>query len=511
MNMRMTIALSILALAAAPAAAQQAASNLPGGGPPPSAEIPATPAGSAARGLMEAVNAGDDGALRAYAERTLAPSGWMGWTPERYLAAFTRLREQSGGLDPARLIDRGDPGYIGVIFRARNGAGRVGIEFAADSAGRVTYLELHPMPAPGPRPALPAGVLDEAGAAAAVEAHVDGLAQADRFSGVVLLARGGRVVLHRAWGVADAETGRANTPETRIGSGSVPKMITAVAVAQLVEQGRLRWDDTLGALLPDYPNAEARGKVTVHQLLTHTSGIADPFASPLRNPNVRYRTPGEWMALVADRPLDFAPGTSSRYSNGGFAVLGAIVERVSGQPFDAYVREHVFLPAGMGAADAEAYARLPWARGYSRVPEFDPLGIAPRISNEWITGGGPNESLSGFGGIHLTAEDLWRFVHALREGRLVSPETAALLTAGKVAVEPGAPVRYGYGFYEMELYGGGTAMGHSGGGGSSGIGADVEMVGEWTLVVLGNYDLEQDVRPMVMPVLEFLARQNGRE
>lgn len=501
--------IALAVLAAAPLAAQQAPSPAGGGAsPPPPVEIPATLAGTAARGLMEAVNSADESAVREWAERMLPASGWMGWTPERWTASFVRLREQTGGMDAVRLIDRGDPGYIGVIFRARNGAGRVGIEFMADSAdGRVRHLELHPMPAPGPRAELPAGPLDDAGVAAAFTAYVDGRAAADRFSGVVLLAHEGRVLVHRAYGLADAEAGRANTLETRIGSGSVPKMITAVAVAQLVEQGKLRWDDTLGALLPEYPNAEARRSVTIHQLLTHSSGIPDPFGSPRRDPNARYGTPGEWVALIAELPLEFAPGSRTGYSNGGFAVLGAIVERASGQPFGAYVREHVFAPAGMRAADAEAYAALPRARGYSRVPEFDPLGIEPRRSNEWITGSEPSDGFSGFGGLALTAEDLFRFTQALREGRLVRPETARLLMEGKVPVEPGAPVRYGYGFYEMELRPGGVAVGHSGGGGNSGIGADVEMVGAWTLVVMGNYDLDQDVRPLVGPLLDWLAEK----
>lgn len=504
-----TILMIAAVLAAAPLAAQSAvpASN---GAPPPAVEIPATPAGAAARAMMDAVNAGGDEALREWARRMLPEQGWMGWTRERWVAALARLREQSGGLDPARVNDRGDPGYVAVIFRARNGAGRVGIEFAANPAdGRVSYMEMHTMSAPGPRAELPAGPLPDAEVASAVQAHVDRRAAADRFSGVVLLARGGQVLLHRAYGMADAQAGRPNTLDTRIGSGSVPKMITAVAVAQLVEQGRMSLDDTLGALLPDYPNADARRTVTVRHLLTHSAGIADPFGAGA-SPGARYATPGEWVAFVADKPLEFAPGTRTQYSNGGFAVLAAIVERVSGQPFATYVRERVFRPAGMRAADADAYAALPWARGYSRVPEFDPLGIAPRRSNEWLTGGGgPGEHLSGFGGIALTAEDLFRFTRALQDGRLVSAGMARTLMTGAVPVEPGATMYYGLGFYDMEWQGGVRVIGHSGGGGSSGIGADVEMIGEWTLVVMGNYDLEQDIRPLVGPVLDLLAVQEG--
>lgn len=497
-------------LAAIPAAAQQQPGPGAPGGPPAPVQIPATPAGTAARAFMDAVNGGDPAALHAFVQRHVSPTPAMQWTPARYEAMFARLARQSGGgLVPGRLLDQGDPNYLGVVFQTGSG-GRVGLEFIADPAdpARMKMIEVHPFAAPGPRPELPQGQVDEAAVAAAVARHVGQAAEGDRFSGVVLLARGGRIVHHQAYGLADREAGRANTLDTRIGTGSVPKMITGVAVAQLVEQGKLRFTDTLGAVLPDYPNEDARRHVTIHHLLTHTSGIGDPFLSPGYVRGARYGTVREWMALFADQPLEFRPGERMQYSNGGYAVLAAVVERVSGQPFGEYVRDHVFRPAGMQAADLDAYGGLPWARGYSRPPELDPMGMEPRRSNEWMVGQGPSTDLNGFGGIGMTAEDLFRFTRALREHRLLGEEMTRTLLEGKVEVAPGAPVKYAYGFYVAPFPGGGNpVIGHSGGGSASGIGADVEMVGDWTLVVLGNYDLEQDVRPMVGPLLGFLARQ----
>lgn len=512
MMMNRTLALTAAALlAAAPAPAQQQPAPAGPGGPPAPAQIPATPAGAAARAFMDAMNAGDSAAVHAFVARHVSPTPRMEWTPARYEAMLARLARQSGGgLRPGRLIDEGDPHYLGVIFQTGSG-GRVGVEFVADPAdpARMKLIELHPMPAPGPRPELPEGTVDEAAVAAAVARHVGAAADADRFSGVVLLARGGRIVHHQAYGMADRDAGRANTLDTRIGTGSVPKMITGVAVAQLVEQGKLKFTDTLGAVLPDYPDEDARRHVTIHHLLTHTAGIGDPFLAPGYVRGTRYATPREWMALFAAQPLAFRPGERMQYSNGGYAVLAAVVERVSGQPFAEYVRDHVFRPAGMAAADLDAYRRLPWARGYSRPPETDPMGLEPRRSNEWMVGSqGPSTDLSGFGGMGLTAEDLFRFTRALREHRLLGPAMTDTVLAGKVALGPGAPVQYAYGFYVAAFPGDEhPTIGHSGGGGASGIGADVEMVGEWTLVVLGNYDLEQDVRPMAGPLLGFLARQ----
>jgi CubicO group peptidase (beta-lactamase class C family) len=509
--MKTTIAITLAALlAAAPAAAQEEPAPAAPGGPPAPVEIPATPAGTAARAFMDAVNAQDSAALHAFVQRHVSPAPVMEWTPARYQAMFARLARQSGGgLQPGRLIDQGDPNYLSVIFQTRSG-GRVGVEFIADPAdpARMKLIELHPMPPRGPRAELPQGRVDEAAVAAAVARHVGAAAEADRFSGVVLLAHGGRIVHHQAYGMADRDAGRANTPDTRIGTGSVPKMITGVAVAQLVEQGKLKFTDTLGAVLPDYPNEDARRHVTIHHLLTHTAGIPDPFLSPGYVRGTRYATPREWMALFADRPLEFRPGERMQYSNGGYAVLAAVVQRVSGQPFGEYVRDNVFRPAGMAVADLDAYRRLPAARGYSRPPELDPMGLEPRRSNEWMVGShGPSTDLNGFGGIALTAEDLFRFTQALREHRLLGAEMTDTVLAGKVPVSPDGAVRYAYGFYVASFPGGPPEIGHSGGGSSSGIGADVEMVGDWTLVVLGNYDLEQDVRPMAGPLLGFLARQ----
>jgi CubicO group peptidase (beta-lactamase class C family) len=497
-------------LAAAPAPAQQQPAPAGPGGPPAPVEIPATPAGQVARAFMDAINANDSAALHAFVERHVSPTPRMEWTPARYEAMFARLARQSGGgLRPGRLLDQGDPHYLGVIYQTASG-GRVGVEFVADPAdpARMKLIELHPMPPRGPRPELPEGKVDDAAVAAAVARHVGAAAEADRFSGVVLLAKDGRIVHHQAYGMADREAGRANTLDTRIGTGSVPKMITGVAVAQLVEQGKLRFTDTLGAVLPDYPNEDARRYVTIHQLLTHTSGVGDPFLAPGYVRGTRYATPREWMALFAHQPLEFRPGERMQYSNGGYAVLAAVVERVSGQPFAEYVRDHVFRPAGMAVADLDAYRRLPWARGYSRPPEFDPMGLEPRRSNEWMVGSqGPSTDLSGFGGIGLTAEDLFRFTQALREHRLLGAAMTDTVLSGKVPVGPDAAVRYAYGFYVAAFSGVRAEIGHSGGGSASGIGADVEMVGDWTLVVLSNYDLEQDLRPMAGPLLGFLARQ----
>jgi CubicO group peptidase (beta-lactamase class C family) len=136
----------------------------------------------------------------------------------------------------------------------------------------------------------------DAGVAGEVEQLVDRLVHADQFSGVVLLKHHGRSIVERAYGLADRDASRANTPDTPFALGSVSKMFTGVLVAQLVEQNRVRLDATIGSLLPDFPDGPAKSQVTVHQLLTMSSGIpgrcriSGRSLEPLRSSSRRVRT-----------------------------------------------------------------------------------------------------------------------------------------------------------------------------------------------------------------------------
>src|SRR5262249_35303008 len=126
-----------------------------------------------------------------------------------------------------------------------------------------------------------------------------------------------------------------------------------VAIAQLAQQGKLAFTDPIGKHLPYYPNKDAARKVTIHHLLTHTSGIGDYFNQKFMEASKdRFRTIADFFPLFADKPLAFEPGKEFRYSNAGFMVLGAVVEKVSGQNYYDYVREHIYKPAGMVNTDA---------------------------------------------------------------------------------------------------------------------------------------------------------------
>ncbi|MBI2401910.1 MAG: beta-lactamase family protein [Gemmatimonadetes bacterium] len=191
----------------------------------------------------------------------------------------------------------------------------------------TTAATQQPSPAPGPRLAEPDLV-------AALEAHLDSLAASNRFSGVVALVRGDTRVFERAFGLADREGGVRNALDTRFNLGSINKAFTAIAIRQLAKAGKLALTDKLIQHLPDYPNRDVAERVTIAQLLEHTSGIGgNIFAAPPGGSRNDLRTTARFLALVAHEPLQFEPGRRQQYSNAGYVVLGAVIERLSGMSY----------------------------------------------------------------------------------------------------------------------------------------------------------------------------------
>ena len=164
----------------------------------------------------------------------------------------------------------------------------------------------------------------------------------------MLVARNGKVLLQDAWGRADREAGTPNTLDTQFRIGSMNKMFTAVATLQLVEAGKLALDDPIGEHLPDYPNEDVASKVTVRHLLTHTGGTGDIFGPEFELNRLELcEELDDYVKLYGARALRHEPGARHEYSNYGFVLLGALIEKVSGESYYDYVRDNVFRPAGM--------------------------------------------------------------------------------------------------------------------------------------------------------------------
>jgi CubicO group peptidase (beta-lactamase class C family) len=272
-------------------------------------------------------------------------------------------------------------------------------------------------------------ILVLAAAAAQISpARVDSLANAQQFSGVILVARAGSPFVERAYGMADREAGRANTVETAFNLGSINKFFTAIAIRQLAAAGKLDIDSSLARAWPDYPNQDVARKVTIRQILAHRSGIqGNIFAAPPGKTRHDVVTLADYFQLFQNEPLQFEPGSRQQYSNAGYIVLGLLIERLSGENYYEYVRRHIYEPAGMTETGSWRVDRLPpnTAVGYTRGGE----GAALSRNTDVLPGKG-----SSAGGGYSTAHDLLRLLNALREHKIpAAPE------AGMVGIAGGAP------------------------------------------------------------------------
>jgi D-alanyl-D-alanine carboxypeptidase len=332
---------------------------------------------------------------------------------------------------------------------------------------------------------------DEAAKWKELETLLDRAAAADTFSGAVLVARNGAPVFKKAYGMANQEKRAANRTDTKFNLGSMNKMFTSVAIAQLAARGKLSFDDAIAKHLPDYPDKEVAAKVTIHQLLTHTSGLGNYMTEAWMQNRANVKTVADLLPYFAGQPLKFAPGTSWQYSNAGFVVLGLIVEKLSGQSYYDYVRSHIFKPAGMLDTDSYESTRetANMAVGYTRMGA-DGRGRPenPRRPN---TGLLPFKG-SPAGGGYSTLDDMLKFDRALRTHKLLDAKFTELITTGKVDAPFG---KYAYGFGDSRVNGK-RYVGHNGG--APGTAAQFESYTDtgYTLVVLANYD-----PPAVMPLI----------
>jgi D-alanyl-D-alanine carboxypeptidase len=325
----------------------------------------------------------------------------------------------------------------------------------------------------------------EAGALAALSARAEELARKDQFSGAVLVARHGKVLLEKASGRANRRDGTPNTPETKFRLGSMNKMFTAVATLQLVEAGKLALDDPIGKHLRDYPNKKLASRVTVRHLLTHTGGTGDIFGPEFDLNRLKLRDHGDYVKLYGSRALTHEPGARFEYSNYGFVLLGALIERVSGESYYDYVRDNVFRPAGMTAT-----ASLPES---VRVPNRAVGYMRPYAGADWESN---THTLpwrgTAAGGGYSTVRDLMRFAEALESGELISKATLAEATR---------PHRqdYGYGF---GMQGEARLRSYGHGGGAPGMNGELRVFPRLGYVVVSLSNLDP---PAASQLVEFFA------
>lgn len=420
---------------------------------------------------------------------------------------FGLMRRQSGGVTVERAETMGSM----AVFHAttRNGGRRARLIFGGHDrdSSRLAFIAVVPdvRQYAGEPPALPDRRMPADSVMLPVERLLEWAAAHDLFTGTALVKRGDRIVLDHAYGLANRATGRVNSLPMRYHTGSWGKMMVAVAIGQLVDRGKLRFEDTLARVLPEYPNREVAKRITVHHLLTHTSGLGGLFDRrgwTRARPFVRQ---ADLFPLFAAEPLGFEPGTETGYSNEAFVVLGAIVEQLSGRRLAEYLDRNVWRPAKM----EETCDCLPLrgmdlrAIGYASFEDRDPFGLEPLSDNEHFLG---NSVANGAGGWYSTPRDFSRFIDALRAGKLVKPGTFTRLVT-PVSALMGSEPDYGYGF-QVQSFGGKPTIGHGGGGQRVGIGVDSRSFtdGSWTVALFSNLD-QPPVSRLERQILEYLARQ----
>lgn len=358
--------------------------------------------------------------------------------------------------------------------------------------------------------------------------HLKALADRGEFSGTVLFAHRGRTVFSRSYGMANKEEAIPNTRDTVFALASASKPFTGVALLQLAQRGKLRLWEKLGTYLSGFPSQIA-DHVTLHQLLTHTSGMGDlnenkEYAKAVPTWDTADEVVQGTLDFIKKAPLHFAPGTGSRYSNNGYHVLGSVIAEVSGQSFYDYMAEHVFEPAGM--ASSGFFTRTQWlsdpriAQPYwlsgqreriNALREPDKLGDFPNAARLFIGSAGGN----GFS----TAPDLIRFSRALHNHRLLNPAFTELYWTAKAPApprdqnpdggghrppRPGTPTAsgereqdprppspghsfHGYGA-PLALYNNHWLFGHGGGAAGESTHWSIYRGLGWTTVVLANHD-----------------------
>lgn len=266
--------------------------------------------------------------------------------------------------------------------------------------------------------AIPAFAQDRARMDAAVKAQAAG----ERFMGSVLVAKDGAVIFEQSSGSANREWDVPNAPDTKFRIGSLTKQFTAAAILLLEERGKLKVEDPIAPLIPSAPVSWK--SITIHQLLNHTSGIPD-FSS-LPEQRVRQRspaTPEQIVRTFRDLPLEFEPGEKFKYSNSGYILLAFIIERVSGQSYEAFLGENIFVPLAMKDSGYDSNTTLlpKRAAGYMSGPGG--LANAPYVDMHHPYGAG---------GLYSTTRDLLRWTTALFGGRLLSASALEkMITPGR--------------------------------------------------------------------------------
>ncbi len=235
-----------------------------------------------------------------------------------------------------------------------------------------------------------------------LDSYLTALVEQDKFSGSVLVAKEGEILLSKGYGRANYEHDVANRPETKFRLASITKQFTAMAIMQLQEKALLNVNDTLSKYISEFPRSD---EITIHHLLTHSSGIPcyDTFPD-LKQRRIEPHSLKQQVEWIRDRPLDFQPGQEYRYSNSGYIVLSYIIEQVSGKPYDIVIKENIFEPLDMNDSGYDKASLILKNRAAGYKWTGDRLSNANYVDMSFPVGSGA---------LYSSVEDLYRWDQAL--------------------------------------------------------------------------------------------------
>lgn len=412
--------------------------------------IPATPAGQQLDGFLRAYNSGDVDILRKFITEHYDRSALEKRSPDDRAATGVATFKLTRQLNLHSIEESTNTKIVALCqSEVTEGWFNITIEVAQESPHGIVRQAFGF--ASRPADAVRHGRLSDARIVNELDAYLGKLIGADMFSGNVLVAKNGKPIFKKAYGFTDKASKTPNRIDTKFSIASLGKMFTSVAIAQLIQQGKLSISDSIGKLLPDYPNKQVAEKVRIQHLLSHTSGIGDymdkeQYQNAKRAAGGRLKSLKDYLPFFANDPLLFEPGERDEYSNAGYLILGLIIEKASGQGFSDYVREHIFKPARMRNTESE--------------------NITPA------------------GGEFSTLDDMLLFAQALRHHKLLNAKYTEMVLAAEIVKGTGNA----YGF-EVNKDNGQRIVGHTGG--YPGINAELDMYldSDYSVVVLSNYDV----------------------
>ncbi len=481
--------LCVLGLSRAPAQQQAATANFQD-----LAVLPEGAVGARIRSLIEVINSGDQDLIRRFLDQECTPE-FRGAVPvDQHISTLLGFLRDTGGVEftAVRSYTPERPGATVVIVKDRNMGSYWALlmRFSEAPVSLVAGVGISPVRAPAGPPEPP---LTEKEAVDEIKALVSGLVTKGWFSGALLVAKGPAVLLTMAGGEANKSFHAANNIDTKFNLGSMNKMFTAVAVARLVELGRLSYDDPIGKWVDEtWLPKEVTDLITVRHLMTHTSGLGSYFNETFNlSSRALFRKLDDYKPLLKNEKPAFTPGERFQYSNTGMLLLGVVIEKVTGEDYFDHIRKTISTPLGMTGTDCYEmdYPVENLAVGYS--PDWtSPYRWQNNLFKHVIKGGPA-------GGGFSTVKDLHKFAQALLTGKLVSrPTLETLWTDYKGG-------NYGYGFTVAEGPAG-KVVGHSGGFPGISSELDIYVASGYIVAVMSNYD--NGASPLAARIGRTLAR-----